>query len=260
MYSKIESPKTNPHATASALQERERLIACRDLFFAYQSEFVLKEVNFEVFDGDFLAIIGPNGGGKTTLIKLLLGLLSPTRGDILYQDALKSKIGYVPQDTSLNSDFPIQVLDVVKMGFLKPRLLGCSISAQESQQVFEILEKLNIAHLAKKKIGELSGGQRQRVLIARALCGNPKVVVLDEPTSNIDSQTQKEIYELLKNFNQFHTIIVISHDISLLLGYASKVLSVNKEVVLHDVPRLELPFEGHVCEVDILNKIAGTTE
>ncbi len=233
----------------------EKILQCQDLFFAYHHEYVLENVNFDLFARDFLAIIGPNGGGKTTLVKLLLGLLQPTKGKLLYQASLKRQIGYVPQDTSINSDFPIQVIDVVKMGFLKSSLWGYKVSKEECKKAFEILETLGIGHLASKKIGELSGGQRQRVLIARALCGNPRMIILDEPTSNIDTKTQREIYDLLKNFNNFHTIIVISHDISILLGYASKVLSVNKEAVLHDVPRLDVSLDGHICEIDILNKI-----
>lgn len=236
-------------------KEKQKIFECKNLFFAYQNENVLENVNFEVFDKDFLAIIGPNGGGKTTLIKLILGLLKPKKGEIIYQDSLQEKIGYVPQDTSINTDFPIQVIDVVKMGFLKPKIFGFRTTKKQNQEAFEILEKLGIEHLAYKKIGELSGGQRQRALIARALCGNPSIIILDEPTSNIDSRTQKEIYDLLKNFNEFHTIIVISHDISILLGYASRVLSVNREVVLHDVPNFEVPFDGHICEIDILNKM-----
>lgn len=233
---------------------RQKIIECKNLSFAYQGEEVLKDINFDVYDKDFLAIIGPNGGGKTTLIKLILGLLTPKKGEIKYQ-TLREKIGYVPQDTCINPDFPIQVIDVVKMGFLKPKIFGFRAEKKQIKEAIDILEKLGIDHLAYRKFGDLSGGQRQRVLIARALCGNPDIIILDEPTSNIDLKTQKEIYELLKTFNRFHTIIVISHDISLLLGYASRVLSVNREVVLHDMPDFTIPFDGHICEVDILNKI-----
>ncbi|WP_104696832.1 MULTISPECIES: metal ABC transporter ATP-binding protein [unclassified Helicobacter] len=233
---------------------KQKVIECENVSFAYHSDDVLQNVNFNVYDKDFLAIIGPNGGGKTTLVKLILGLLTPKKGEIKYQ-TLREKIGYVPQDTCINPEFPIQVIDVVKMGFLKPKLFGFRAKKEQTKEAFKILEKLGIQHLAHRKFGDLSGGQRQRVLIARALCGNPDIIILDEPTSNIDSRTQKEIYDLLKTFNQFHTIIVISHDISILLGYASRVLSVNREVVLHDMPKFEIPIDGHICEVDILNKI-----
>ncbi|CBG39977.1 metal ABC transporter ATP-binding protein [Helicobacter mustelae] len=250
---RAKSPHQNPSAITG--EQKEAVITCRDLYFAYTRDYVLKNVNFQVHKNDFLAVIGPNGGGKTTLIKLLLGLLQPSSGEIIFQEGMREKIGYVPQDTSINTDFPIQVMDVVRMGFLRPSLFGFRTQKKDDREAMKILERLGIAHLSTKKIGELSGGQRQRVLIARALCGNPKIIVLDEPTSNIDSKTQKEIYHLLKQLSEFHTIIVISHDISVLLGFASKVLSVNKEVISHDMPKLELSIDGHICEIDILNKM-----
>ncbi|MDO7253644.1 metal ABC transporter ATP-binding protein [Helicobacter cappadocius] len=234
------------------------LLQCEGLFYRYGSDYVLENVNFSVLQNDFLAVIGPNGGGKTTLIKILLGLFSPNKGKIFYPNSSvfnpNSLIGYVPQDTTINSDFPIQAIDVVRMGFLKKTILGCKVSKNETLLALEMLDKLGVKHLAYKRISELSGGQRQRVLIARALCGNPKLIILDEPTSSIDTKTQGEIYKILKSFNAFHTIIVISHDISVLLGYASRVLYVNKEVVVHKIPNLNLDTNGHICEVDLLDR------
>ncbi|PAF50873.1 ABC transporter [Helicobacter sp. 13S00477-4] len=236
------------------------LFECRDLCYRYTSEYVLENVSFSVNEKDFLAIIGPNGGGKTTLIKILLGLLKPNSGDIFYPNPVnfcsQSLVGYVPQDTGINSDFPIQAIDIVKMGFLKRNIFGCRVGKKETLLAFEMLEKLGIKHLAYKRISDLSGGQRQRVLIARALCGDPKLVILDEPTSSIDVKTQDEIYKILKTFNTIHTIIVISHDISILLGYASRVLYVNKEVIVHKLPNLDLDTNGHLCEVDLLDRFA----
>ncbi|PAF53296.1 ABC transporter [Helicobacter sp. 13S00482-2] len=236
------------------------LLECKDLCYRYGSDYVLENVNFSVMEDDFLAVIGPNGGGKTTLIKILLGLLEPNKGKIFYPHNSvfnpHSLIGYVPQDTTINSDFPIQAIDVVKMGFLKKNLFGYKVSKNETILAFEMLDKLGVKDLAYKRISELSGGQRQRVLIARALCGSPKLIILDEPTSSIDTKTQSEIYKILKSFNAFHTIIVISHDISVLLGYASRVLYVNKEVIVHKIPNLNLDTDGHICEVDLLDKFA----
>ncbi len=234
---------------------KEPIISCSNLCFAYKKEEVLRNVNFEVYNHDFLAVIGPNGGGKSTLMKLMLGLLKPKSGEIYYAKNLNRKIGYVPQDTGINKDFPIQVIDVVKMGFLRPRAFGFRTSYLQNKRAYEILNRLEIAHLAKCKISEISGGQLQRVLIARALCGDPEILMLDEPTSNIDTKAQKEIYDLLKFFNNFYPIIVISHNISILLGYASRVLSVNREVVVHNMPQVVLPNQGHICEIDILNQI-----
>lgn len=214
------------------------ILKCENLGFSYDKEPVLENINFEIESGDFLALIGPNGGGKSTLAKLLLGLLKPTRGEISYPSpnlfSQNSLIGYTPQDTSINKDFPIQALDVVFMGFLERRGLGYKITKSNIAEANEILEKLGISHLRGRKISDLSGGQRQRVLIARALCGAPRLLILDEPTSNIDLPTQKEIYALLKNINTKHTIIVISHDISTLLECANKVLFVNRTLISSD--------------------------
>ncbi|WP_253248273.1 ATP-binding cassette domain-containing protein [Helicobacter sp. 12S02634-8] len=236
----------------------QTLLEGKGLYYRYDTHYVLENIHFSINQNDFLALIGPNGGGKTTLIKLLLGLLKPNKGHILYPNPLifdaQSLIGYVPQDTTINSDFPIQAIDVVKMGFLKQRIFGCHLGKKETAKALEMLDRLGIAHLAYKRISHLSGGQRQRVLIARSLCGDPKLIILDEPTSNIDIQAQKEIYKILKSFNLNHTIIVISHDISILLGYASRVLYVNKEVISHDVPSLSLDMSQHICEVDLLDK------
>ncbi|MDU7693274.1 MAG: ABC transporter ATP-binding protein [Helicobacter sp.] len=232
------------------------LIHCQGLSFAYSNshDLVLKNVNLSVQDGDFLVLIGPNGGGKTTLIKLLLGFLTPTIGSITYANRIFRNMGYVPQVTSINTHFPIRVIDVVRMGFLKPKFFGFRPKKNEEEEALYYLNELGIAHLANEKIGDLSGGQRQRVMIARALCGNSKVIILDEPTSNIDQSTQKNIYDLLKKYNKTHTMILISHDLSILMGYATKVLFVNQEVVFHDMEHGELSdFEGHLCEADILN-------
>lgn len=246
------------------------LLECRNLSFSYDgNEDTLKNVNLFLKERDFLAIIGPNGGGKTTLVKILLGLLKAKKGNIYYPNLKilnpKSLIGYVPQDTNLNSDFPIQAIDVVKMGFLKKELFGHTFSKkeskkQETQNALKFLDKLGIAHLAYRRISELSGGQRQRVLIARAICGEPKLLILDEPTSSIDTKTQTEIYKILKNFNAFYTIIVISHNLSILLEHASKILYVNKEIVTHEVSGLALDTNGHMSEVSLLDKFVLSGE
>lgn len=214
------------------------ILVCENINFKYDKELVLKNINFTLKQGDFLAIIGPNGGGKSTLAKILLNLLKPTSGVIKYPNVTlfnkNSLIGYTPQDTSINKDFVIQAFDIVLMGFLEKRVFGYKITKNDRYEAIEIMKKLGIDNIRNKKIGDLSGGQRQRVLIARALCGDPKLLIFDEPTSNIDLPTQKEIYNLLKEINSNYTIIVITHDISNLLEYASNVLFVNKELMSYE--------------------------
>ncbi len=236
----------------------DKILICENISFRYDRDLVLEDVNFSVNNGDFLALIGPNGGGKSTLAKILLGLLKPTKGKIIYPNVTllnkNSLIGYTPQDTSVNKDFPINALDTVLMGFLRPKAFGFRALQSHKQQALEIMEQLGIKHLAQQKIGNLSGGQRQRILIARALCGNPKLLIFDEPTSNIDMPTQKEIYKLLKQINRNHTIIVISHDISILLECANKVLFVNKSLVSHNLLKNDIKFDEHFCEIEAINQ------
>lgn len=234
---------------------QEKIIECKNVKFYFTKERILYNVNWTISKRDFWAIIGPNGGGKSTLTRLLVGLLKPSGGEIIRDTNLR--IGYVPQNTFLNRHFPITTLEVVMMGFLKPRLFGGFLPKNAKETAMQLLAQFNMESFAYKKIGELSGGQRQRVFIARALCGNPNLLVLDEPTASIDSKSQKEIYHLLQQINQEKTIIMVSHDVSVLLGYAKKVLYVNKEVMVHDLPKNITAcdtnaFDEHFCEVEML--------
>lgn len=243
---------------------KEKIFEVENLFFRYQNEYVLREINLDIYTNDFLAIIGPNGGGKSTLVKLLLSILSPSKGKINLYGATVSKnlhsLGYVPQNTSFNESFPIKALDVVLMGFLKRKKSLFGYSKEEKEQAMLCLDKVGMSSFAQTKISDLSGGQRQRVLIARALCLKPNVLLLDEPTSSIDSIGQKEIYELLKELNKSMTVIVISHDISVILEYAKSVAFVNRTLFYHELHNgnSDSIFEkvkdenDHFCEVDLL--------
>ncbi|TLD87900.1 metal ABC transporter ATP-binding protein [Helicobacter sp. MIT 05-5294] len=233
----------------------KKIIDCKNVKFYFTKERILYNVNWTICEGDFWAVIGPNGGGKSTLARLLVGLLQPTSGEIIKDKSLR--IGYVPQNTFLNRHFPITTIEVVMMGFLKPKLFGGFLPKNAKEIAMERLAEFHMESYAHKKIGELSGGQRQRVLIARALCGNPNLLILDEPTASIDQKNQKEIYELLRKINQEKTIIMISHDVSVLLGCAKKVLYVNKEVTTHDLPsNMRIPCDSdikeHFCEVELM--------
>ena len=230
------------------------VIDINNLSFAYEKEQILEDVNLHVKEKEFLAIIGPNGGGKSTLLKLLLGINKPKKGEILIFDKKPSKslsnIGYVPQNTNINTDFPIKVIEVVTMGHIGDR-------KKEKSCALHSLEQVGMQDFANNKIGSLSGGQRQRVMIARALCAHPKILLLDEPTSSIDIKGQKEVYNLLKELNKSITIVVVSHDISVILEYASSVLHVNKKTAFHDVSKKRKfhTKEEHFCEVELLQML-----
>ena len=214
------------------------IIEIKDLDFAYNSEVVLKDVNAKVRQKDFVAIIGPNGGGKTTLLKLILGLLKPTKGTIKVDDKLpqdaSSCIGYVPQNVHINRSFPITVIDVVLMGKLDPKQRLSRRSKTNRRDALEALERMDMVDHADKKIGMLSGGQRQRVFIARALATQPKLLLLDEPTASIDTKGQADFYQLLKEINKDISVMVVSHDLLVISRYVKSVACVNKNLHYHD--------------------------
>ncbi len=236
-------------------------IDIKNLTFFYEKDIVLEDINLNVKDGEFLAIIGPNGGGKSTLLKLILGIEKNRSGTIKVFDKKPSKnltkVGYVPQNTNVNIDFPIKVIEVVMMGHVGHKRPLIGYKKGEIECALASLEQVGMQKYAKNKIGSLSGGQRQRVMIARALCSHPKIVLLDEPTSNIDIVGQKEIYALLKELNRHITIVVVSHDLSIVSEYATSVLHVSKKATYHNIGKKKKNFtkDKHFCEVELLQMI-----
>ena len=214
------------------------IVEIKDLDFAYNGETVLENVNLAIRQRDFMAIIGPNGGGKTTLLKLILGLLNPDRGAVRVDGKSPQKasscIGYVPQDVHVNRSFPITAIDVVLMGMHNPQKRWSRQSAANRQNALAALERMEMAAYAHKKIGMLSGGQRQRVFIARALVTQPKLLLLDEPTASIDTKGQADFYRLLRELNDEITILVVSHDLLVISSYVQSVACVNKRLHYHD--------------------------
>ncbi|MGN7610946.1 metal ABC transporter ATP-binding protein [Magnetococcales bacterium HHB-1] len=213
------------------------VIEIKNLDFSYDWEVVFENVDLTIRQKDFVAIIGPNGGGKTTLLKLLLGLLTPLKGEIYIvgkspQEA-SPYIGYVPQDVHTNRSFPITALDVVLMGKRNPKQRFSWQTAANRRDALAALERMGMGNYADKKIGMLSGGQRQRVFIARALITQPKLLLLDEPTANIDTKGQADFYRLLRTLNKEITIIVVSHDLLAISRYVKSVLCVNKKLHYH---------------------------
>lgn len=242
------------------------VIDIKHLSFSYDKQIILEDINLRVEEKDFLAIIGPNGGGKSTLLKLILGINTLKKGSISVLGKEPSKsltlIGYVPQNTNVNTDFPIKVIEVVMMGHVGGEKPLFGYGKDEVLCAMGALSQVGMEDFAQTKIGSLSGGQRQRVMIARALCAHPQILILDEPTSSIDITGQKEIYELLKMLNQSITIIVVSHDISVILEYANKAAHVNKTLSYHDISDKEKTFhthgnDGHFCEIELLQMLGA---
>ena len=217
----------------------EPIVEISNLCYIHGGKDILHDINLKVYQGDFVSIIGPNGGGKTTLLKLILGLWKPTRGTIRIKNkpphASNASIGYVPQHVNQNLSFPATTLDVVLMGTYRPsRRVFWGSSKKDRETAMAVLDKLGIADFAHRKIKALSGGQRQRVLIARALVSRPELLVLDEPTASIDTKGQTEFYELLKELNKELTILMVSHDLLVVSNYAKSIACLNKGMHYHE--------------------------
>ncbi len=212
-------------------------ISCRDLDFGYEGKPVLRNVNITIPVGDFVCVVGPNGSGKTTLLKIALGLLKPTAGviEVLGQrpDRSRGKIGYVPQHPRLDPLFPVSAMDVVLMGRLgRTRSVG-AWSADDRAQARRALEEVGLADRAAHHFASLSGGQKQRVLIARALAGEPELLLLDEPTAGLDAHIEAGFYQLLQELNQRLTVVLVSHDLGFVSGFVRSVVCVGQDVVVH---------------------------
>ncbi|MDY6791440.1 MAG: metal ABC transporter ATP-binding protein [Thermodesulfobacteriota bacterium] len=236
----------------------QSVIDIKNLWFSFNGEPVLQNVNFTLYHKEFLAMIGPNGGGKTTLLKLILGLLKANRGEIrvLGKNPRQAahRIGYVPQDVHLNKDFPISALDVVLMGRLRSGIYWPHHKRDDRITAQAALEKVEMAPFRNRHIGDLSGGQRQRVFIARALVAEPEVLILDEPTASVDAKGQAKIYQILEKLNEKVTILVVSHDLLALSSYIKSVACVNRHVHFHGAAEVteEMLEMAYQCPVELI--------
>ena len=212
-------------------------LSFKNVWFSYDRDHVLEDVSFEIEHGDFAAMVGPNGGGKTTIVRLMLGLEKADKGTVSLfgGDPVRSRrrIGYVPQFGSMDYDFPIIVKDVVSMGQIKPLDLFPGFSRKREEASMKAMDMVGIKDLAQKQFSQLSGGQKQRCLIARAIVSSPDVLILDEPTASIDHSVEQDIYELLKVFNSKMTVVIVTHDISFVSAYANKIICVNVKSATH---------------------------
>lgn len=223
------------------MNNEENEIRVENVSFSYKNDIVIKNAHFHIKKGSFTCFVGPNGGGKSTLVKLLLGLLKPSEGfiTIFGKSPIKARgtIGYVPQYSNFDLGFPINVMDVVLMGRLKQGNLF--YSKVDKVASISALKSVDLQGYDKRHFSELSGGERQRVLIARAITSNPNVLILDEPTSNIDTVTENRLYDLLFKLNKSMTIILISHDLTFVSENVKKVICVNREVKIHPTGQIE---------------------
>ena len=237
---------------------RTPVIEIKDLWFTFNRYPVLKAVDLTIYQNEFLALIGPNGGGKTTLIKLMLGILKTERGKVrIFGQAPRQvahRIGYVPQDVGINGSFPISVHDLVLMGRLRPCQGWFRYSRKDYRVVQKALEKLDLWQYRNQRIKKLSGGQQQRAFIARALVTEPEILFLDEPISNVDTKGQTEIFSLLKELNKTITILVVSHDFMVLSSYIKSIACVNQRVHFHEAAEItdEMLEMAYHCPVELI--------
>ena len=214
----------------------EPVVEVEGVSFAFDTTPVLEDISLSIARGDFVCIVGPNGGGKTTLLRLVLGLLTPSRGRISVfgqsPTEARRRIGYMPQYAHLDPQFPVRVMDVVLMGRLDSWRVGPFRRADRAIAE-RALEEVALADYAKRSFSALSGGQRQRALIARALACEPEILLLDEPTANLDPLVQDEMNDLLDSLNQRLTVILVSHDVGFVAQYVKTVICVNRDVEVH---------------------------
>ena len=231
------------------------ILEVKNLYASYDRSYVLENINLEVFPNDFIGIIGPNGGGKTTLVKILTGLIKPVKGKVNYysSDNNKLNIGYLPQVRETDNKFPISVLDVILSGLMQQLKGRSRFNKKEKNIARDLLSTLRISELWKKPVGELSGGQAQRVFLGRALISSPELLILDEPDTFVDSNFENELYQLLQEINKKTAIIIVTHDVGTIVSYVRNIACVNK--TLHYHPSNEITNEllqSYNCPIDLV--------
>ena len=228
------------------------IVQIRNLDAAYQGNKVLSDVSLTIMEHDFIGIIGPNGGGKTTLLKVLMGLLKPLKGSIEYSID-RSEIGYLPQGNQVDERFPITVREVVASGLNNGIRLGQRTRANKQHQLESILEKVGMIPLQSRPIGELSGGELQRTLLARAIVSSPRLLVLDEPDTHVDNRFEMELYGLLRDLNKTITILLVSHDIGTISPYIKTIACVNRDLHYHVSNEIsEEQLKVYNCPIEII--------
>ena len=233
------------------------LVTIRGLNVKYGNNIVLHNVDLDIYSGDFMGVIGPNGGGKTTLVKAMLKAL-PYSGAITYSAELEDnghrRIGYLPQVSDIDKVFPLSVREIVLSGLQSQKGLFGKYTAADKEKADKLLELCSIRDIAKRTFGEISGGQAQRTLLCRALISDPKLLILDEPANFVDNKFEKELYELLGQLNERMAIIMVSHDLGTISSHVKSIVCVNKHVHRHDSNIITAEqLENYNCPIKVIS-------
>ena len=221
----------------------ENIVKFENVSFAYEKgKNVLEDISFDLSENEYACIVGPNGGGKTTLLKLILGLIKPSSGKITLfggsVDEARDKIGYVPQFSKHDPNFPVSVLDVVLMGCLNKSFWYGRYSKQQTEMAKEALERVGLSEFINSGFSDLSGGQRQRAMIARAIMSQPKLLLLDEPTASVDVKGTEQFYNMFAELSKKFSIVMVSHDIGFVSSQVKTVICVRKTLQIHPISEL----------------------
>lgn len=208
-----------------------------NVYAGYGHEIVLHDVDLDIYERDFIGIIGPNGGGKTTLVRVILGLIKPVKGSVKIQlqgmnNSIRN-IGYLPQSHNIDTAFPISVMEVVLSGLAGNDTGKIKHSKKNKEAALRLMAKMGIGHLADRPVGDLSGGQLQRTMVCRAVISDPALLILDEPGTFVDSRFENELYELLKELNKEMAVVVVTHDLGTVSAYIKTIVCVNRKVYYH---------------------------
>ncbi len=232
------------------------LIQIDNLSVGYSGEPVLSEVNLAIYENDFIGVIGPNGGGKTTLLKAILGLLKPMKGKIIFRKDInnrKKPIGYLPQVKYIDKNFPITVFEVVRSGSIMKSQVKIS-SSEVSRKTEKLLVEMGISDIRNKAIGELSGGQMQRVFLCRALISDPKIIILDEPDTFVDNRFEGELYRKLRELNKNMAIVLVSHDVGTISSYVKTIACLNGKLHYHQSNIIsQEQLDSYNCPIQIIS-------
>ncbi|HLO91634.1 MAG: metal ABC transporter ATP-binding protein [Chloroflexota bacterium] len=225
-----------------------------DVSAGYSDEIILKEINLKVNPLDFIGIIGPNGGGKTTLVRIILGLLKPAKGQVIWQKKpVLPYVGYLPQMTQNDKQFPVSVKEVVLSGLMSVKHFTGRYAGTDRQKALEVLDLMGISALANKNVGDLSGGQMQRVLLGRAIISEPQLLILDEPNTFVDNRFEHDLYELLKELNKRMAILMVSHDVGTITSYVKTIACVNRNLHYHQSNIItQSQLEAYNCPIQLI--------